>query len=221
MAQLPVTRRQKFKFWLAGLLGSLLVRLLACTLRVRFFGEDPPPERGPGGKIYCFWHEQLLSLAYVYRKRNIAVMAGRHRDAEYIVRVTDRLGFQAVRGSSTRGGAQAVSDALRKLAQGYDVAITPDGPRGPRQHVKPGALFLAKESGAPLVPGAAVPQKAWRMKSWDRFCIPKPFSRLAVVIGMPIYIPRELGDEEMETRRVELERILKELTEQSEHFFEK
>lgn len=210
-----MTLREKIKFRLVGLLGSLLVRLIVCTLRVRVIGDDPPPSRGPGGRIYCFWHSQLLSLAYLYRNRKIIVMASRHRDAEYIVQVTRRLGFGSVRGSSTRGGARALTEALSRLAEGADLAVTPDGPRGPRQQVKPGALFLARQSGAPIVPGAAVPQRAWRLNSWDAFYIPKPFSRLAVVIGEPIYLAGNISDDEMEAERLHLGQVLNDLTDKA------
>ena len=210
-----MTLREKIKFRLVGLLGSLLVRLIVCTLRVRVIGDDSPPGRGPGGRIYCFWHSQLLSLAYLYRNRKIIIMASRHRDAEYIVQVTRRLGFGSVRGSSTRGGARALTEALSRLAEGADLAVTPDGPRGPRQQVKPGTLFLARQSGAPIVPGAAVPQRAWRLNSWDGFYIPKPFSRLAVVIGEPIYLAGGLGEDQMEAERLHLEQVLNDLTDKA------
>jgi lysophospholipid acyltransferase (LPLAT)-like uncharacterized protein len=208
--------RQKVRFWIVGFLGSLLVRILISTLRVRIVGEKYPPRPANTGIVLCFWHAQLLALVYLYRNTNAHALVSRHRDGEYIVRVTSRLGFGAVRGSSTRGGARVLGEALDKLSEGTDIAVTPDGPRGPRHEFKRGALFLAKESGAPIVLGACVPQKAWRLKSWDRFYIPKPFSRAVLVVGEHIHIPKTLTGDEMENKRLELQNKLNELTRQAE-----
>ncbi len=208
--------RRKISFWLVGLLGALLVRVLISTLRVRVIGQKFPARTGRTGILFCFWHSQLLALVNVYRNRNIHLLVSRHRDGEYIVRVTDRLGYGAVRGSSTRGGIRVLSEALDKLANGVDIAVTPDGPRGPRQEFKGGALFLAKESGAPIVVGALVPARAWRLKSWDRFYVPKPFSRAVLIVSDCVYIPKELSDEEMEAKRLELQEKLNELTNRAE-----
>ena len=205
--------RQRVKFYLAGLFGSIFVKLLIGTLRVRRVEAAKRPD---SAVISCFWHSQLLPLAYIYRRRNIHVLVSSHRDGEYIGRTIERLGFGTVRGSSTRGGVRVITGALAKLQQGIDVAVTPDGPRGPAQQFKPGALFLAKESGAPLVLGACVPAKAWRFRSWDRFIVPKPFSRLVLVKSEPIYIPKDIGDEGMEKIRLEMENRLNEMTRQAE-----
>jgi lysophospholipid acyltransferase (LPLAT)-like uncharacterized protein len=215
-----LTLGERAKFWLVGVLGSLFVRGLILTLRVRVIGERFPP-RPPGtGSVYCFWHSQLLALAYLYRNRNVHVLVSGHRDGEYIVQVTRRLGYGAVRGSSTRGGIRVLTEALARLGEGIDIAVTPDGPRGPRQKFKPGALFLARESGAPIVLGACVPEKAWRFNSWDGFYVPKPFSRAALVVGDPIHVPKTLTDDEVEAKCLELENTLNELTQRAEHAFE-
>ena len=208
---------QRLKFWLVGFLGSLLVRALVCTVRVRIL-HDQPARRPGQGVVYCFWHAQLLSLSYLYRKRNIHVLVSSHRDGEYIVRVTSWLGFGAVRGSSTRGGVRALSQAIDKLRNGIDIAVTPDGPRGPRQQFKPGALFLARESGAPLVLGACVPERAWRLGSWDGFYIPKPFTRVAIVVHEHS-IPHDATDDDLERKRAELEQALNDYTRQAEEAF--
>jgi len=205
--------RQRIKFYIVGLLGSIFVKLLIGTLRVKTIEAAKRPE---DAVIYCFWHSQLLPLAHLYRRRNIHVLVSSHRDGEYIMRVIERLGFGTVRGSSTRGGVKVIAGALAKLRQGIDIAVTPDGPRGPAQQFKPGAIFLAKESGAPLVLGAAVPAKAWRFKSWDRFIVPKPFSRLTLIKSEPIYIPKDISSEDLEKMRLEMENRLNEMTRQAE-----
>ena len=199
---------QRVSFWIVGLAGSLMIRLLNCTLRVKVVGDGFP--RHPDGKgfVYCFWHCQLLLLAYRYRNRNIHTLSSGHRDAEFVVRMIRRLGYGSIRGSSTHGAVRLISGALEKLRGGVDVAVTPDGPRGPRQYFKPGALFMAKEAGSQLVLGAIVPEKAWRLKSWDGFYVPKPFSRAVLVVRKPVPVPVEMTKEEMEIRRVELEGTL-------------
>ena len=207
---------QRLKFWLVGWIGSLIVRLLIPTLRVKVAGVRFPERIDGRPFVLCFWHSQLLTLSYLYRNRNIHVLVSSHRDGEYIVRVTKHLGYGAVRGSSTRGGVRLLGQALDALRRGIDIAITPDGPRGPRQQFKPGALFLARESGCPIVMGACVPHKAWRLKSWDRFIIPKPFSPAALVVSDPIFIPPGLDDQAMEARRAELETMLNEMCEKAE-----
>ena len=202
---------QRLKFWLVGRIGSLIVRLLAATLRVTVIGAKLPERIDGKAFVLCFWHSQLLAFSYLYRNRDIHVLVSSHRDGEYIVRVTQHLGYGAVRGSSTRGGVRLLGEALDALRRRIDIAITPDGPRGPRQEFKPGALFLAKESGCPIVLGVCLPKKAWRLKSWDRFIIPKPFSRAALVVSEPIIIPPGLDDQAMEAKRAELEAMLNEL----------
>ena len=158
----------------------------------------------------------LFTLAYLYRNLNIHPLVSSHRDGEYIVRVTKHLGYGAVRGSSTRGGVRLVGEALDAVQRGIDIAITPDGPQGPAQKFKLGAVFLASESGCPIVLGACVPAKAWRLKSWDRFYIPKPFSRVELIVTDPIFVQPRLTDEEAEAKRQEMETILNDLTEQAE-----
>ena len=207
---------ERAKFWAVGVLGSLIIRGLVCTLRVNVIGTGFPPHPDGTGFVYCFWHSQLLALAWLYRSRNIHTLSSGSRDSEYIVRVIRHLGFGSVRGSSTRGATRLLRGALDKLREGVDIAVTPDGPRGPRQHFKPGALFLAKEAGARMVLGACVPQKAWRMRSWDGFCVPKPFSRATLVVCDPIEIPAEMTEAEMEARRAGLEAALNECVRRAE-----
>ena len=207
---------QRLKFWLVGRLGSLIVRLLIATLRVKVIGSKLPERIDGRAFVLCFWHSQLLAFSYLYRNMDIHVLASSHRDGEYIVRVTQYLGYGAVRGSSTRGGVRLLGEALDALRRGIDIAVTPDGPRGPRQQFKPGAVFLARESGCPIVLGACVPEKAWRLKSWDRFIIPKPFSRAVLVVSEPIIVPPGLEDQAMEAKRAELEAALNELCEKAQ-----
>jgi lysophospholipid acyltransferase (LPLAT)-like uncharacterized protein len=146
--------------------------------------------------ILCFWHEQIFSAAYYFRRRGIVVITSQHFDGECIGRIIRRLGYGTARGSSSRGAAGAVLKLREALAQGRDVGFTVDGPRGPRRRVKPGPWFLGRKTGAPVIPFHAEASRYWRLRSWDRFRIPKPFCRTLVKIGQPLYPTRYASDEE-------------------------
>ena len=178
--------------WIARI-GVAVIRLLAATWRVRFVNEavvrDLRDRRQPF--MYVLWHGQLLPLLWTHRDRNIAVMVSEHRDGEIIARIAHAIGFRTVRGSTSRGAARALLHASRELESGFDVAVTVDGPRGPAGVVTPGAPVISQRTGAPMVPTAASASRAWRLRSWDRFLVPKPFARVIVVYGEPIYIRAE------------------------------
>jgi len=175
------TRRQRLALALIPPLAAALIRLLGATLRYQNV-TDPgtiPGDQIPGPSIYVFWHRSLLACAHRFRNRNIAILISGSFDGELIARTVDRLGFLAVRGSSSRAGASGLRNLQNAYAQGRICAITADGPRGPAMIAKPGASQLAELVGAPSV-GAfyALPLSAWQLRSWDRFLIPKPFSRI-------------------------------------------
>lgn len=162
-------------------LAALLIRLLGLTLRY----EDrvaPGAVRGDligGAAVWVFWHRSLLACANRFRYHNVTILISYSFDGELIARTVERLGFAVVRGSSSRGGASALRQMTAAYENGMRCAFTADGPRGPRDVAKPGATQLAQLVGAPWV-GAfyAVPEKAWVLKTWDGFLIPKPFSRV-------------------------------------------
>jgi lysophospholipid acyltransferase (LPLAT)-like uncharacterized protein len=186
---------------LVARIGSLVLRALAHTWRVEFVNagvvHDLRERRQPF--IYVLWHGQLLPLLWTHRDRSIAVIISEHRDGEIIARIAHSLGFRTVRGSTSRGAARALLAASREIEGGHDLAVTVDGPRGPAGVVTPGAPVIAHRTTAPMVPTAASASRAWRLRSWDRFQIPKPFARVVVVYGAPITVaarsPREAADE--------------------------
>jgi lysophospholipid acyltransferase (LPLAT)-like uncharacterized protein len=137
--------------------------------------------------ILAFWHGRIFAATYYFRNQGIVVMISRNRDGEYIARVIERLGYGVARGSSTRGSHAATAEILRALKNNRDVGITMDGPQGPRHVAKPGASYLARKSGHPIVPFSISCDKKWVMRSWDHFEVPRPFSRAVVLIGDPIY----------------------------------
>jgi lysophospholipid acyltransferase (LPLAT)-like uncharacterized protein len=136
--------------------------------------------------VFAFWHGRMLPLVQHHRDQGVAVLVSEHSDGEIITRVIERFGFRTVRGSTSRGAARALLGAIHEVAAGRDVAFTPDGPRGPAESFAPGPLIVAQRTGAPLVLVGAGTRSGWRLRSWDRFLIPKPFARIRVVYSDPI-----------------------------------
>lgn len=191
---------------LAHHLGPVLLQVLGRSLRLEERGVEVVEALHRGGEpvIYALWHGEMLMLAYAKRGRGIRVLVSAHRDGEIIRRVIEPLGFEAVRGSSTRGGARALRALLARAGEGNDVAITPDGPRGPREIVKPGILFLARASGRAIIPLAARAIPSWTLSTWDGFRIPRPFARALILHGEPLRLPPRAADAEIGKYQEEL-----------------
>ena len=180
-------------------IAALLIRLLGLTLRYRDRAEPgvTPGYLIPGPTVFAFWHRSLLVCAHRFRGMGITILVSSSFDGELITRTTELLGFQVVRGSSTRGGAAGLRAMQQAYAEGHCCAITADGPRGPVFVAKPGTALLANSAGSLSADGQpagtwvgcfyALPDRAWQLRSWDRFMIPKPFSR--VVITWPAHVP--------------------------------
>ncbi len=174
---------------LAVVVGGVVLRVLGWSWRVRVHGREwllARPDDAPR-VVVLLWHGQLLPLLWAHRQRT-GVLISEHADGEVIARIVASFGFFAVRGSSSRGGARALLEAAHQLTAGADIAITPDGPRGPRHTFAPGALMLAHRTGAALVPLVAHADRVWRLGSWDRFEIPKPFARITVLYDAPLSV---------------------------------
>jgi lysophospholipid acyltransferase (LPLAT)-like uncharacterized protein len=199
----------------ASLAGAWAIRGWIGSLRFHYepLGGDLDPRRpGLRGRyIYAFWHEGMLLPALHYARRDIRVLISQHADGQLIAEICERLGFGTVRGSSTRGGAEAVREVL-KAGGKWHFAITPDGPRGPRRTLQTGAVFLAAHSGMPVVPMGIGFDRAWRMKSWDRFAVPRPGSRGVLVTGTPIEVPARLGRRDLEHYRRKMESAINDAT---------
>jgi lysophospholipid acyltransferase (LPLAT)-like uncharacterized protein len=161
--------------------------------------------------VLAFWHGRMFMAAYYFRDRDIVVMISQNRDGEYIARVMLRLGNGVARGSSTRGSRGAIVEILRALKQNRDVALTLDGPQGPRYVAKPGAAYVAWKSGNPVVPFNISVEKKWVVRSWDHFIIPKPFSQAVLMIGQPIYVDARVSDEEIALMEEKIQRSLNDL----------
>jgi len=188
-----------------SLVAAGFIRLLRATVRLRHHGDGQMREWERGGThfILAFWHRHLLLMPYSYRGRRISVLVSQSKDGELIARTVARLGIDSSRGSSSRGGAAGMRTLLRKAADGWDVAFTPDGPRGPASEVQPGVLLAAAATGLPIQPVALAASRAKRLRSWDRFLIPLPFSTVHFVYGEPLAVARraDLGEAAAELKR--------------------
>ncbi|GAB4250373.1 lysophospholipid acyltransferase family protein [Deferrisoma sp.] len=174
--------------------GTAYLGLVGRTGRYRITGfEEVERLRREGPVVWAFWHNRLLGPLVPYAGQAIGVVISRSSDGELISRIVERFGYVPIRGSSSRGGSAALRGVLRHLASGRDVALTPDGPRGPRYRVQPGAAAAAMRSGAPLVPVGAAFSRRWVAPSWDRFQVPLPFGRTEIVMGEPLRFGR--GDD--------------------------
>ena len=203
--------------WLVAF-GHRLLQIWARTLRFQI--EDrahvvgaPPNERYIG----ALWHNRLLLFPFVLKRylpeRRGAALISASRDGAILADLIERFDFEVVRGSSSRKGASAMRQLAEVIASGRDVVITPDGPRGPAYELGQGIIFLAQQSGAAVVPVNMEFSSCWRVKSWDRFILPKPFSTVRVIFGLPHRVATTSTDEEFERERVRLQDAMLQLVE--------
>jgi len=206
---------------LAAWLIFAAIRVVASTLRYRWHDRSGLFEKPPAGPaIYCVWHNRLVlcMIAYYgYVKRHnatpgLAAMVSASKDGAFLAAILDCFKVQPVRGSSSRRGPQALLELTTWAERNYDLAITPDGPRGPRYVVQEGIMSLAQLTGRPIVPVGYFLGWKIQVKSWDGFQIPLPFSRCEMGFGKPILVPREATDSQRENLRQELERTLKDVS---------
>jgi lysophospholipid acyltransferase (LPLAT)-like uncharacterized protein len=206
-----------------ALIGATLIRLWIGTLRYRYrpLGPSMDPTKADfrGRFIYCFWHENILMPAYQYGRPDIHVLISQHADGEIIAEICRRLKFSLIRGSTTRGGVEAVRQVLR-MGDSEHIAITPDGPRGPRRQVQQGLIYLAARTGLPIVAFGIGFQRARRLRSWDRFALPRPWSFATCVTGLPITVPVDVDREALEKYRLRVQDSLDNVTELAEQWAE-
>jgi lysophospholipid acyltransferase (LPLAT)-like uncharacterized protein len=168
-------------------LGKGFLRALARTWRIRVVnaGYLLDLRRAERPFIFALWHGQLLPLLWHHREQGVLILISEHRDGEMVARAAESLGYGLIRGSTTRGADRALISLVRELNAGHEVAITPDGPRGPARTFAPGALVAAQRSDSFILPVAASADRAWRLRSWDSFVIPKPFARVTIAYAAP------------------------------------
>jgi lysophospholipid acyltransferase (LPLAT)-like uncharacterized protein len=208
--------RDGHPWWIgpSGVLGAFLLSALGSTWRIEWIGAAEREARKQAGErwIFALWHARLLGLTYAHRNWGVGVLISQHRDGEIIARIVERLGFVVGRGSSTRGGEAGARDMLRLAEEGRILAITPDGPRGPAERVKPGLVYLASHTGYPVVPVAMAARPAWRLRSWDGFRVPRPFAKVLIGYGAALAVPARLDDEDAEAWRMRIEGAIADLT---------
>lgn len=201
---------------IAGDAGRILLDALMATVRIEIEGPDRHAEFAEREEpvIFALWHGRLLPLTYMHRGRRVAALISQSGDGDYIARVVEGWGYATVRGSSSRGGGAALRELVRRARAGWSLAITPDGPRGPRQKLSPGVITVAQLTGLPVLPLTAGCARAWWPGSWDRFCVPKPFSTVRARYGEPRRVPRDADEEELAAHAAGLEAELNVLTEE-------
>jgi lysophospholipid acyltransferase (LPLAT)-like uncharacterized protein len=203
------TLRQRMVLRIIIWLGYWAIRLIGPTLRVSVSyeeGAQKTMEERP--LIGSFWHSCIIPATYICRDLGVRVMSSNSYDGEYMGRIIRKFGFVAVKGSSSRNAVRALLGLRRSLQEGWTVAFTLDGPRGPRHKVKPGPVALARSSGVPLTMFHAAVEKAWVLNSWDRMMIPRPFSRVLLRFGKLIPVPTDAADEDLERYTSELQAAL-------------
>jgi hypothetical protein len=200
--------RQRIALAAISWAGFLAIRLIGPTLRTTFTrepGTEDEPRTRPA--IYCFWHRCVFACGYLFRNHGIRVLTSRSYDGECIARVIEKLRFRAIRGSSSRGAVSALRELQRELEAGAFVAFTIDGPRGPKYVAKPGPIHLSRATAAPIFCFYVAVERAWILKSWDAFMLPKPFSRVHCYVCSPFVVPADAEqDDYLPHMQAELER---------------
>ncbi|MBI2478699.1 MAG: lysophospholipid acyltransferase family protein [Planctomycetia bacterium] len=211
--------KSKFIHKAGGFLIASVVRNWMRTLDYQGALQDPtvdpihPEFRGPA--IFVFWHDYIPMLFYLRGHCNITMLLSQHQDAEWLGQAAHLMGFETIRGSTNRGGVAALR-ALFRTGRATNLTITPDGPRGPRRKLAQGAIYLSSRLEIPLIAFGLGYDRPWRLNTWDRFAIPKPYSRARVVASPQIQIPPNLDRDGIERHRQQVERLLTELTEEAE-----
>lgn len=214
---------RKITFFLATRLGWLLILILGKLTKITVVNQKYWDEMAVTGKgfLVILWHGRILLPIFHHRWQKVVAMVSQHGDGEMIAQTVEKLGFSTVRGSSTRGGQQALRDMVRELKRGKVGTMMPDGPRGPRHEFKTGAIYIAQLAGVPLLPMTFSSQKSVQFNSWDRFMLMKPFSRSVVMYGEPIHVKPRLDEEEMENVRQDLQTRLIKLENDADEYFRK
>ncbi|HEY3347469.1 MAG TPA: lysophospholipid acyltransferase family protein [Nitrospirota bacterium] len=199
-------------------LASIVLRILKLSLRMEVVNR---PKLGYNEPVfYAFWHDRILMMPYAkHPGKKSAVMISRHRDGELVARLVGWFGISAARGSTTRGGMAALKEIINMAKQGYILAFTPDGPKGPRHIAQPGVIQAARATGLTIYPVAFSSRKKKVFRSWDRFILPHLFSKAVMIYGRPLTVPRDADEAMFEAKRLELEQELNRITDQADNYW--
>ena len=209
---------RRLTLWLVRALGPMLVYGYFLTLHFRENHRSRRLRIGHGLKmsVFAFWHAQQLSMLVFYRKLAVCILVSRSKDGEYAAILAERFGHRPQRGSTSRGGMHGAKALIQEARRGCRVALTPDGPRGPRHCVQKGVVAIARNVGRPILPGAEGFSDHWELPSWDRFRIPKPFAWCVGLVGEPIAPPEGDDDASLEATRQAVEAAMVELEEEAD-----
>jgi lysophospholipid acyltransferase (LPLAT)-like uncharacterized protein len=204
------SRRKRVEAAAIAAVGYPLIGMLGRTWRWRVTGFEHFTGIFATGRfpVMAFWHGRILPALYYFRRRGIVVVTSDNFDGEWMAKIIHRFGYMTARGSTSRNAARAALRAKRRMEEGRPVGLTVDGPRGPAHVAQPGALWLAKVTGNPVLPFHLEAASHWTARSWDASQVPLPFSRIAVVVGEPLWVPGDADTAVLEAKRVELEGIL-------------
>lgn len=210
----------ELEFKLIGILGKYLIDFIFAFSKIKEIGlENVESIIDSRMFVAGVWHSRILALLYIYRNKNGSCLVSQAKDGEIITRILQKQGYDPVRGSTTRGGREALAQLVRKIKAAQGVVITPDGPQGPRYRVQPGIIALAQKTGVPILPMAYSSKFAKIFSSWDRFFLPLPFSPCYIVYGKPVYVPKDANRETWEQCRITLEKELCRITKQADKYF--
>lgn len=214
----------RYRLWLMAGTARLLawgLCILYSTLRPVYVQQHFERCAWNGGTavLLACWHGRMLYFPPLYYRQRFTILVSHSKDGEFVSRVLQCFGAHVTRGSSSRGGAKALREIVRKVRSGYHAALTPDGPRGPRYHVQPGIVAVAQKTGAAIVPVTYSARWKKVFRSWDAFLMPLPFSRIVVIYGQPIYVPASASPAIFEAKRHEVETSLRHITEMADHYF--
>jgi lysophospholipid acyltransferase (LPLAT)-like uncharacterized protein len=215
--------KKKIVAWWGHWFAYWAIKFLGRTMRFEEIHPEIPRFffRGGTPAIGAFWHGRLLMMPYVYKGNQLSFLVSSHRDGQVVGKALERFGFHAILGSTTRRSFSAFKQMVRAFQHGSDIAITPDGPRGPRYHAQIGVIELAKLTGRPIVPVSFNASRRKIFKTWDHFLLPYPFSKGVFIWGEPIAVDPNGDRAHFEERRALLEKRLNELTERADHYFDK
>lgn len=216
-------RKRRLRNWLVGWLAPPLVRLWNWSLRKRICSDELEEKDGwveVPGMIVLVWHQRLFTLATSFPNSGFRTLVSQHDDGEMLARVLKRLGLETIRGSTTRGFVGAIRELVSNPDEDVRIAITPDGPRGPPMKLQQGAIYIASKTGLPILVTSIGLSSCWTFSSWDRFMLPRPFSRALLRVGKLIRIPPDLNREEIEQWRIKVEKAMCETLADTDERFE-
>jgi lysophospholipid acyltransferase (LPLAT)-like uncharacterized protein len=200
-----------------------VLRLFSLTIRKEYLHEEYPKEFWNQGLhiIISFWHQRLIMMPFLRHSGRVGMLISQHRDGEFIARAVNQFGVNPVRGSTTRGGLSALRGMIRFFRTGANLAITPDGPQGPKHVVQIGVIELARQTGAPILPVTYSASRKKVLGSWDNFVLPFPFCKVAYLWGEPLFIPRDADKDRMEESRRLLQERMRQITEEADRIFQR